>query len=144
MLILFTFSIKEPVFEQNWFRSVSDLSKFTQNLLLNLFLVISRTDTGVHALNSAVVVDLERKNGHPYDCDHITCMLNRSFYASPHKVRVNRTQLVPNTFNQHVNAVKSRTYMYRLGIIKPNMNISYKLEEKDRCFFMYTYVFIES
>lgn len=109
-----------------------------------MFLVIARTDTGVHALNSAVVVDLERKNGKPYDCDHITCMLNRSFFASPHQVRVNRTQLVPNTFNQHVNAVKSRTYMYRLGIIKPNMNIRYKLEEKDRCFFMYTYVFLES
>lgn len=97
-----------------------------------------RTDAGVHALNSAVVVDLERKNGRPYDCDYITGMLNESFQDSCHQIRINQTEMVPNTFNERTNAVKSRTYLYRFGIIQPDADINAKIEEKSRCYFRYT------
>lgn len=103
-----------------------------------LHFITSRTDSGVHALNSAVVVDLQRKNDKPYDVHHIVQVLNEHFDDSKHAVRVNGAQLVPNTFNEHINAVKSRTYLYRLAIIKKKKNIDYKLEEKYRCFFIYS------
>lgn len=92
----------------------------------------------MHALNSAVVVDLERRNGKPYDCEYITSVLNETFECASCEIRVNGAQLVPNSFNEHINAVKSRTYLYRLGIIKKGMSIDYRLEEKCRCFFMYS------
>lgn len=121
----------------------------TFNFLLFLFITFEktfhfdtfRTDTGVHALNSAVVVDLERMNGKPYDSDYIISKLNESFEESKHQIRVNQAVMVPNTFNEHINAVKSRTYLYRLGVIKPNKNIDYNLDEKYRCFFIYSWVF---
>lgn len=65
-------------------------------------------------------------------------MLNDSFDKTQHQIRVNRAEIVPETFNEHRNAVKSRTYLYRLGVIKENMNIDQPLEEKKRCFFMYS------
>lgn len=98
----------------------------------------SRTDSGVHALNSAVVVDLQRQNDKPYDASHIVHTLNEHFDESEHEIRVNGVQLVPNTFNEHINAVKSRTYLYRLGIIQKDTNIDYRLEEKYRCYFIYS------
>lgn len=106
--------------------------------------MISRTDTGVHALNSAVVVDLERKNGKPYDCEYITNRLNKSLADTLHKVRVNHCKMVPKTFNQHINAVKSRTYMYRIAVIKKGMHIDCNLDEKFRCHFLKTYVILRS
>lgn len=104
----------------------------------NGFWDISRTDAGVHALNSAVVVDLERMNGKPFTCDYITTTLNDSFEENSHQIRVNRTEMVPNSFNECFNVVKSRTYLYRLGIIKPNLNINTNIEEKSRCYFRYS------
>lgn len=95
-----------------------------------------RTDTGVHALNSAVVVDLQRQNGKPYDGHYITSILNDSFEEKSHAVRINRADVVPNSFNQHVNAVKSRTYLYRFGIIRKNLQIHSQLEEQYRCHFL--------
>lgn len=102
------------------------------------FGIIYRTDAGVHALNAAVVVDLQRINGRPYDCDYITTMLNESFEKSSHQIRINQTEIVPNSFNARINAVKSRTYLYRFGIIKPNLLINTKIEEKFRCYFKYS------
>lgn len=105
---------------------------------MTILTFIFRTDTGVHALNSAVVVDLQRKSKNPYDTNYIVQILNGYFEESNHAVRVNKVQIVPITFNEHVNAVMSRTYLYRLGVIKRNKNIDSKLEEKDRCFFIYS------
>lgn len=84
------------------------------------------------------MVDLQRANNKTYDVNYIVGVLNEYFEESQHAVRVNKAQLVPNTFNEHVNAVKSRTYLYRLGIIKKNKDIACRLEEKDRCFFIYS------
>lgn len=103
-----------------------------------LYFITLRTDTGVHALNSAVVVDLERMNGKPYSCDYITATLNDSSEMTSHQIRINQTEIVPNAFNERLNVVKSRTYLYRLGIIKPNLNINTKIEEKSRCYFKYS------
>lgn len=103
-------------------------------MTLNIF----RTDAGVHALNSAVVVDLERMNGKLYDCNYITTTLNDSFELASQQMRVNRTEIVTNSFNERLNVVKSRTYLYRLGIIKPHLDINSKIEEKSRCYFKYS------
>lgn len=99
-----------------------------------------RTDAGVHALNSAVVVDLERKNGRPYDCDYITATLNEAFETSAHQIRINKTEIVPNSFDERTNAVKSRTYLYRFGIVKSNQPINTNIEERSRFYFKYSYV----
>lgn len=97
-----------------------------------------RTDAGVHALNSAVVVDLERKYGKLYDCNYITATLNESFECASQQIRVNRTEMVPNSFNERLNVVKSRTYLYRLGMIKPHRGINRTIEEESRCYFKYS------
>ncbi|XP_031629891.1 tRNA pseudouridine synthase-like 1 isoform X2 [Contarinia nasturtii] len=103
-----------------------------------IYLNFFRTDAGVHAINSAVFVDLERSNSEPYDCNYITSKLNQALEETPHQIRVNGAQRVPNTFNQHINGVKSRTYLYRLGVIKKNRNIDYTIDEKYRCYFMHS------
>lgn len=102
------------------------------------FIYIHRTDAGVHALNSAVVVDLKRKNDKPYSCDYVTATLNESFEMASQQIRINRTEIVPNSFSECSNVVKSRTYLYRLGIVNSNADIKTKIEEKSRCFFKYT------
>lgn len=102
--------------------------------------VVTRTDAGVHALNSAVVVDLQRNNGKLFEEDYISSSMNRFFEESKHEIRVNKVEVVPNDFNSHGRVVKSRTYIYRLGIIKPGRDFINKLEESQRCLFLVLYV----
>lgn len=107
---------------------------------MKFYFLLFRTDAGVHALNSAVLVDLEQKNGRPYGCNYITSILNESFEQSGHQIRINQTEIVPNSFNERLNVVKSRTYLYRFGIIKPNVQANHKIEERGRCYFKYSLV----
>lgn len=105
----------------------------------------SRTDAGVHALQSTVHVDLERANGQPYDPNVITYLLNRNFYHSSNHIRVLNSIIVPDTFHCRYNA-KSRSYVYRIAVAKENINpeIDVKahyfnyipIEEIDRCYFI--------
>lgn len=108
--------------------------------------ISSRTDKGVHALHSAVHVDLERQNGEPYDVKYLTATLNRNLYNGGLPIRVLRVDIVPETFHCRYNA-KGRTYLYRLAIAKDYyLEEGYRrranyinfvpIEEANRCWFL--------
>lgn len=106
----------------------------------------SRTDTGVHALNTTLHVDLQREDGKAYNPNYITHRLNNTFYKYQIPVRINQTLLVPPDllFHCRINAV-GRRYLYRLAVIKPDKCIDkthdrlssfIPIEETDRCYFI--------
>nr|XP_022918176.1 tRNA pseudouridine synthase-like 1 isoform X2 [Onthophagus taurus] len=103
--------------------------------------VSSRTDAGVHALHTTLHVDLTRPNNEPYDPKTITIQLNKKFSKSFLPIRILSTYLVPNTFHCRREAL-SRTYMYRLCVIKYNGLIRNTLdklipiEEHNRAYFI--------
>lgn len=101
------------------------------------------TDTGVHALNSTFHVDLLRSNQKPYEPEGITTTLNKYFYKENIEIRVLKTRQVSNSFHCRYHA-KSRTYLYRLAILKqeyfdrPNMYTYHiPIEEYSRCHFLW-------
>ncbi|XP_055692158.1 tRNA pseudouridine synthase-like 1 [Lutzomyia longipalpis] len=108
--------------------------------------VASRTDCGVHALHSAVHVDLLRHNGEPYVERHITQLLNHSFTRDGLFVRILSTRRVPRTFHCRFNA-RERSYLYRVAIAK-NFQVPedqqsrarrlnfVPIEEINRCYFV--------
>lgn len=104
------------------------------------------TDTGVHALHTAIHVDLQRNDNAPYDVQTITGVLNRTLSKQNLPIRILNTRLVPETFHCRYNAL-GRTYLYRIAVAKPNLVISndsknknfeayLPVEELDRCFFV--------
>uniref|UniRef100_A0A1B0FA01 tRNA pseudouridine synthase n=1 Tax=Glossina morsitans morsitans TaxID=37546 RepID=A0A1B0FA01_GLOMM len=106
----------------------------------------SRTDSGVHALHTAIHVDLQRNDNTPYDVQTITGVLNRTLSKQNLPIRILNTRLVPETFHCRYNAL-GRTYLYRIAVAKPNLVISndsknknfeayLPVEELDRCFFV--------
>lgn len=81
----------------------------------------SRTDVGVHALHNTIHVDLERKNGRPYDTEHVTGIINRYMDNFELPIRILSTELVPHTF--HVRSkVMYRSYLYRLAFLKTSID----------------------
>lgn len=108
----------------------------------------SRTDSGVHALHSAVHIDLHRRNGKQYDERAIALTLNRFFFNERLPIRVLSAEHVPDTFHSRYSA-KSRSYLYRLAT--PNVRLNSRpielqpalqchtkfipVEELDRCYF---------
>lgn len=110
--------------------------------------ISSRTDKGVHALHSAVHVDLERQNGQPYDEKYLTATINRNLYNGGLPIRVLKATIVPDTFHCRYSA-KGRTYLYRLAIAKDYwLDEGYRgranyinyvpIEEANRCWFLAT------
>lgn len=111
--------------------------------------ISSRTDAGVHALSTALHVDLERRDGKAYNPNYITFQLNNTFYRYQIPVRINRTYVIPPDLNFHCrfHAV-SRRYLYRFAVIKPDKapDFTYNdfqptfipIEETDRCYFLQT------
>ncbi|XP_055845022.1 tRNA pseudouridine synthase-like 1 [Episyrphus balteatus] len=105
----------------------------------------SRTDSGVHALQSSIHVDLERHDGQPYKVDVMTGVLNRTLDKHDLPIRVNSTRLVPDTFHCRYQA-KGRTYLYRLAVAKDEpigailKNRNYQnfipVDEYKRCYFI--------
>ncbi|KXJ73784.1 hypothetical protein RP20_CCG014946 [Aedes albopictus] len=104
----------------------------------------SRTDAGVHALHNTVHVDLERPNGRPYKTYKLTQGLNRTFGSKGLPIRILDTKLVPMTCHARLCA-KSRTYLYRLGVLRPQFcdNVEshpfsrfVPIDEYDRCYFI--------
>ncbi|XP_065088408.1 tRNA pseudouridine synthase-like 1 [Ochlerotatus camptorhynchus] len=104
----------------------------------------SRTDAGVHALHNTVHVDLERPNGKPYKTNKLTQGLNRTFGSQGLPIRILDTKLVPMSCHARLCA-KSRTYLYRLGVMKrefchdPQMHPFSRfipIDEHDRCYFV--------
>ncbi|XP_037907028.1 tRNA pseudouridine synthase-like 1 isoform X2 [Hermetia illucens] len=106
----------------------------------------SRTDAGVHALQTSVHVDLENSHGVVYPTHSITSLLNRHFSREALQIRVINTIHVPNTFHSRYHA-KGRTYLYRLAVAKQDLfskgldrtegYVSFiPIEEFERCFFL--------
>ncbi|XP_026476667.1 tRNA pseudouridine synthase-like 1 [Ctenocephalides felis] len=105
--------------------------------------ISSRTDTGVHALNTTCHFDLPKI----YNCHYITVCLNSFFRKENDLIRAIRTRLVPPTFHCRFNAL-SRTYVYRLAILKQEYSLNnYRptilqyfvetpIEEQNRCIFI--------
>lgn len=79
--------------------------------------VSSRTDKGVHALLSSAHVDLESPTGGGYAPEILTIGFNRYFEKAKVGLRVQKCQLVPDTFHSRHSA-KYRTYLYRLAVRK--------------------------
>lgn len=106
----------------------------------------SRTDSGVHAINTTCTVNLYRSNGMVYFPRSITICLNSYFKKQDVPIRILKTYLVPDTFNCRHKAI-SRTYMYRLTVGKANSincapNYQFiPIEEWDRSLFYCTDTF---
>ncbi|KAI9587375.1 hypothetical protein GQX74_003221 [Glossina fuscipes] len=106
----------------------------------------SRTDSGVHALHTAIHVDLQRCDNTPYDVQAITGVLNRTLNKQSLPIRILNTRIVPETFHCRYNAL-GRTYLYRIAVAKSNLvtpngsrnknfEVYLPVEELDRCFFI--------
>ncbi|XP_022819314.1 tRNA pseudouridine synthase-like 1 [Spodoptera litura] len=103
----------------------------------------SRTDGGVHALNTSAHFDLERFGSKIYEPEGITYTLNKFFYNHNNSIFVKKVIRVPDNFNARHKAI-GRSYLYRLavkrdGIVLPeNVTIaSYiPIEEWKRCHFV--------
>ncbi|XP_071446722.1 tRNA pseudouridine synthase-like 1 isoform X1 [Hetaerina americana] len=106
--------------------------------------VSSRTDIGVHALENSAHVDLD----HPQvDCptwpEYMLYGMNRYFSKAHADLWIKNIQAVPDTFHARFSA-KSRTYLYRLAILKPcqcqdainQYSISVPMGEWKRCCFI--------
>ncbi|XP_011297296.1 tRNA pseudouridine synthase-like 1 [Fopius arisanus] len=77
----------------------------------------SRTDAGVHALNSTAHVDLEHPEGTIYDTERIIRKSNLYFARCGHEIRLTKILPVTDEFNARRSA-RSREYLYRFGIAK--------------------------
>ncbi|KAG8224585.1 hypothetical protein J437_LFUL010043 [Ladona fulva] len=93
------------------------LSRF-RPLTYPTVVVSSRTDSGVHALETTAHVDLElKKEQEPSFLAH---GMNRYFEKSNTDIRVKKIQIVPESFHARYNAT-SRSYLYRLAVNKTCM-----------------------
>nr|XP_034840001.1 tRNA pseudouridine synthase-like 1 isoform X2 [Maniola hyperantus] len=72
----------------------------------------SRTDGGVHALNSSAHVDLERKGATIYETHYVTYEMNKFFFKNDISIFVRKFLRVNDNFSARFNAL-SRTYLYR-------------------------------
>ena len=110
-----------------------------------IILVFSfRTDAGVHALQSSVHVDLQKVGGGYFHPSNITIALNHHFHEKWLPIRIINTIRIPETFHCRYNA-KSRTYLYRLAVIKRDTEEDFEghhylryqpIEELDKCYFI--------
>ncbi|XP_023952533.2 tRNA pseudouridine synthase-like 1 isoform X2 [Bicyclus anynana] len=101
------------------------------------------TDGGVHALNSSAHFDLDRKGDNIYDPHYITYEMNKFFFHNELSIYVRKCLRVNDNFSARFNAV-SRTYLYRLAVLKPEVEEEEKgviasfipIEEWKRCHFI--------
>lgn len=85
----------------------------------------SRTDKGVHALMNTLHVDLEHKTpGEVFQPHFITKSLNLYLRKNDHEIVVMKTSVVPDVFHARRSA-KWRSYIYRLAVIKPEVDANY-------------------
>ncbi|KAJ8725405.1 hypothetical protein PYW08_003588 [Mythimna loreyi] len=102
----------------------------------------SRTDGGVHALNTSAHFDLEKFGSGIYDPGGVTYTLNKFFFKHNNSIFVKKVIRVADNFNARHQAI-GRTYLYRLAVKKqdvilpPNVSMaSYiPIEEWKRCHF---------
>lgn len=82
----------------------------------------SRTDSGVHATFSTLVVDLAKREDDPgphpcFDPHLITQRVNGFFIQAQLPIRVLKTVAVPNSFLVR-KCVQARTYQYKIAVVK--------------------------
>lgn len=86
-------------------------------------------------------VDLQSFSGRPYSPTGLTALMNKHFYRENLQIRINKTEIVPDTFHARYSA-KRRTYLYRLAIAKRESPLAEKatgfipIDELDRCLFV--------
>ncbi|CAH0718770.1 unnamed protein product, partial [Brenthis ino] len=104
----------------------------------------SRTDGGVHALNSCAHFDLIRRGENIFDTHFITYEMNKFFFKNEISIFVRKSVRVNDDFNARF-AATSRTYLYRLAILKPDIEVEdngvglgtfIPIEEWKRCHFI--------
>nr|XP_032513667.1 tRNA pseudouridine synthase-like 1 isoform X2 [Danaus plexippus plexippus] len=113
----------------------------------NVFLS-SRTDGGVHALNTCAHFDLERHKDLVYEPAYLEHEINKYFFEHNISIQVNKCLQVNDDFNARHDAL-SRTYLYRLAVIKPEIKLDEKIniatlipiEEWRRCHFIKPKIF---
>ncbi|XP_050671637.1 tRNA pseudouridine synthase-like 1 isoform X2 [Leptidea sinapis] len=103
----------------------------------------SRTDGGVHALNSSAHIDLERPDDKIYASDSVVSTLNKFFFKNNISIFIKDLIRVNDNFNARHSAL-SRTYLYRLAVTKPGIDLPTQssllqhipVEEWKRCYFI--------
>ena len=100
----------------------------------------------MHALQSSVHVDLQKRDGTRYPASAITTILNKNFNRNNLPIRILKTIDVPDTFHCRYNA-NARSYLYRIAVAKngpiDSDKITYEkltahipIEDIDRCFYI--------
>ncbi|XP_054720941.1 tRNA pseudouridine synthase-like 1 [Uloborus diversus] len=85
----------------------------------------SRTDKGVHALMNTCHVDLEHKiSGEVFQPSYIKSKVNSYFKQNNEEIILTNVAVVPDNFHARKSA-KCRSYIYRLAILKPELNLNY-------------------
>jgi len=102
--------------------------------------ISSRTDKGVHAIDTTAHVDLYRgSEDRGFDESKILTSVNNYFRKNEHAIILRRAIHVPYWFHSRYCA-KRRSYTYRLGIAKDlsgvEVNLNVPLLEYNLCFFM--------
>ncbi|KAH1009118.1 hypothetical protein HUJ04_001529 [Dendroctonus ponderosae] len=103
----------------------------------------SRTDAGVHALNTTCHFDFCQPFYAILEPDAITLRLNKFFVKSDNPIRILSTKIVPDDFHCRYNAI-SRTYLYRIIIEEKkqdnDLTATYfmPIEETNRAFYVST------
>ncbi|CAK1552621.1 unnamed protein product [Leptosia nina] len=102
----------------------------------------SRTDGGVHAINTTAHIDLERPGPNLYESNLILYNLNNFFRKHDISIYIKKILRVNDDFSARHNAI-SRTYLYRFAVLKSDITPPEKLnvvqfapiEEWKRCYF---------
>ncbi|XP_060800431.1 tRNA pseudouridine synthase-like 1 [Amyelois transitella] len=112
-----------------------------KSLIYPNFVLSSRTDGGVHALNSTAHFDLERYGSNIYNPYDITHHLNKFFYKNDISIYMKRCIRVSDDFDARRWAI-SRKYLYRFAVLKKDLpeheHIAtlIPIEEWKRCHFL--------
>lgn len=90
----------------------------------------SRTDSGVHAFDNCLHVDLLPRHGRsPYAPSYITHNLNNFLSMAGVNIKVKSTQAVSPVFNAR-HCVSMRHYLYRIAVPKEPCSSSYKNNDR--------------
>ncbi|XP_066247748.1 tRNA pseudouridine synthase A [Euwallacea similis] len=97
--------------------------KYIHPIQDTVVIMASRTDAGVHALNTTCHFDLYRPNNNILDAVTIMWGLNKFFYKQEVPIRILNSKIVPPNFHSRTNAI-SRTYLYRIIVGKCDLEKS--------------------
>ncbi|XP_053625888.1 tRNA pseudouridine synthase-like 1 isoform X2 [Plodia interpunctella] len=112
-----------------------------KSLIYPHFVLSSRTDGGVHALNTSAHFDLEKYGSNIYHPDAITFQMNKFFYKNNISIYIKKCLRVADDFDARRWAL-ARKYLYRFAVLKKDlpehqhMSTVIPIEEWKRCHFM--------